>query len=107
MTSRLVIKDYIRRWGNALQCPSCGYATPLGPHSKLQSCCGRPMTPVNTLTEEEAERLELQRRKDELAEMLNTKVFPKLSGDAGRKRLARLQAFISQLQDEIKKEEQA
>lgn len=37
------LKDYIRRWGNAQQCPNCGYITPYGTYEKKQKCCGKEM----------------------------------------------------------------
>lgn len=36
-------KDYIRRWGNAQKCSSCGFVSPYGPFDKIQKCCGKDM----------------------------------------------------------------
>ena len=36
-------QDYIKRWGNAQKCSSCGYVTPYGTYSKKQKCCGEDM----------------------------------------------------------------
>lgn len=36
-------KDYVRRWGNAQKCSSCGFVLAYGPYSNKQICCGKEM----------------------------------------------------------------
>lgn len=41
-----IINDYVRRWGNAQQCNSCGFALSYGKDDSLKICCGQKMRPV-------------------------------------------------------------
>jgi predicted PolB exonuclease-like 3'-5' exonuclease len=38
-----LLNDYVKRWGNAQKCSSCGYVMPYGPFDKIHKCCGKPM----------------------------------------------------------------
>lgn len=42
--------DYVKHWGNAQKCESCGYVMPYGPYERLQSCCGKKMKTVKEVS---------------------------------------------------------
>lgn len=44
--------DYVRRWGNAQKCESCGFVLAYGPFDKIHKCCGKAMQPVKEVTNE-------------------------------------------------------
>jgi len=50
---QLLINDFIRRWGNAQVCRSCGYVLPYGVYDKIQRCCGQEMEIVKKLEGDE------------------------------------------------------
>jgi len=52
MNREELLKDYLKRWGYAQQCTSCGFVLSYSGTGQRQGCCGKEMSVVLPETNE-------------------------------------------------------